>query len=127
MIIMIPYIYFIYKWMVNISYKNFTIFWETNFWNSCGKIFLEILLVILTLGIYFPMAMIRLYKYFADRTVATSEERKLQFGYDADQLNDFLFLWGQTLLTILTLGIYYPWAMCKTWNRILSRTYLTEN
>lgn len=125
-IIMIPYMYFVYKWMVNIDYKDFNITWETSFWSSCSKIAFEILLTIITLGIYFPLAIIRLYKYFADKTIANENDRKLKFGYDIDLLNDFLFIWGQTLLTIITLGIYYPWAFCKIGKRILSKTYLTE-
>jgi len=123
-ILMIPYLYFIYKWMVNIDYKNYTVSWETNVWKSCGKIAVEIILSVITVGIYMPLAMLRLYKYFTDRTVAASADRKHRFGYDIDQLNDFLFIWGQTLLTIITLGIYYPWAICKTGNRILGKTYL---
>lgn len=126
MIIMIPYIYFLYKWMINIDYKGMNISWETNIWQSLGKIAVEMLLTFITLGIYMPMAMLRLYKYFADRTVASGEERKLNFGYDIDQLNDFLLIWGQTLLSIITLGVYYPWAVCKIYNRILSKTYLKE-
>lgn len=123
-IIMIPYMYLVYKWMVNIDYKNYTIKWETEFWNSCGKIALEILLSVITLGIYFPMAMIKLYAYFTEKTIAQSGEVKRKFGFETDNINDFLFLWGQILLTIITLGIYYPWAICKIGTRILSRTYL---
>lgn len=125
-ILMIPYIYFFYKWMVAISYKTYTISWQTNFWNSCGKIAVEILLSLVTLGIYMPLATLRLYKYFTDRTVAASADRTLTFGYDIDQLDDFLFIWGQSLLTIVTLGIYYPWALCKIWSRVMGKTYLTE-
>ncbi len=125
-IIMIPYTYFIYKWMVNIDYKDLNISWETDFWNSCGKIALEMGLSIITLGIYFPLAIIRLYKYFTNRTVASGKDRKFKFGYDMEPLNDFLFLWGQMLLTIITLSIYYPWALSKIGNRILGKTYLTE-
>jgi uncharacterized membrane protein YjgN (DUF898 family) len=127
MIIMIPYMYLFYKWMVNIDYKDFNISWETSFWNSCGKIAIEILLTMITIGIYMPLAMLRLYKYFTDRTIAGTNDRKLKFGYDIDQLSDFLFIWGQTLLTIITLGIYYPWAFCKIGNRILGKTYLIED
>ncbi len=123
-IIMIPYMYLVYKWMVNIDYKNYNIKWETEFWNSCGKLALEIFLSVITLGIYFPMAMIKLYAYFTERTIAQSGEVKRKFGFETDNINDFLFLWGQILLTIITLGIYYPWAICKIGTRILSRTYL---
>ncbi|HEY9113109.1 MAG TPA: DUF898 family protein [Bacteroidales bacterium] len=125
-IITIPYMYLLDKWRVNIDYKNYHISWNTNFWKSCGKIFVEIVLSILTIGIYMPVALVRLYKYFSERTVANSPEKKLQFGYDIDQLNDFLFIWGQILLTIITIGIYYPWAFCKIGKRIISKTYLEE-
>lgn len=126
LLIMIPYMYFIYRWMVNVDYKEYKISWETNFWNSCGKIALEMLLTIITIGIYMPLAGLRLYKYFADKTTATANDRKLKFGYDIDPLNDFLFVWGQMLLTILTVGIYYPWAYSKIGARILSKTYLLK-
>jgi uncharacterized membrane protein YjgN (DUF898 family) len=123
-VIMIPYMYYVYKWMVNVNYKDYNIRWETNFWESCGKIALEILLSIITLGIYMPLAMLRLFKFFAGKTKAVALDRKLNFGFEIDQLNDFLFIWGQLLLTIITLGIYYPWAFCKIGKRILSKTYL---
>ena len=126
MIVMIPYIYCVYKWYVNINYKSYHITWETGFWNSCGKIAIEIFLSIVTIGIYMPLAMVRLYKYFIHKTIAVSDDRKLTFGYDIDPLNDFLFIWGQMLLTIATLFIYYPWAYCKTRSRILSKTYLEQ-
>ena len=125
-IILIPYMYLIYKWMVNIDYKGLTISWETNFWSSCGKILIEFILVIITLGIYMPMAWLRLYKYFTDKTVLTNSDRRLVFGFDKAQLSDFLFIWGQVLLTIITLSLYYPWAFSKVGKRILSKTYLEE-
>ena len=123
-LIMIPFYYLINKWRVNINYKNYNISWETNFWDACGKIFLEVLLTAITFGLYYPLALLRLYKYFIERTVALSAENKKRFGFDADYLNDFLFLWGQILLTIITLGIYYPWALSKVGSRILGKTYL---
>jgi len=79
---------------------------------------------VITIGIYFPMAMIKLYKYFAERTVAQSGEIKRKFGFETDNLHDFLFIWGQMLLTLITTGIYYPWAINKIGKRILNRTYL---
>ena len=126
MLIMIPYIYLLYKWMINIDYKGYTMSWKTNFWNSIGKIAIEMILTLVTAGIYWPLAMVRLYKYFTEKTFADSIERTLHFGYDIDQWNDFLFIWGQTLLTMITLGIYYPWALSKVGSRILGKTYLSE-
>ncbi len=126
MIIFIPNMYLVYKWAVNVEYGGLNISWETDFFSSCGKIAIEMFLSIITLGIYAPLAMLKLYKYFVDRTIASSNDRKLKFGYDMDPSNDFLFMWGQILLIIITFGIYYPWAFCKIGNRILGKIYLAE-
>lgn len=122
--IMIPYMYLVYKWMVNVTYKHYSIQWQTSFWSSIGKLFIEIFLSIITLGIYAPLAFVRLYAYFIHRTVAQSDDATRLFVFEPDPFNDFLFLWGQILLTIVTLGIYYPWMICKVSSRFLGRTYL---
>jgi len=124
--VMIPYMYYFYKWMVNLRYKGYSIVWETDSLEACGKIAGQIGLCVITLGIYTPAAVIKLYKYFAERTVAISETGKKKFDYDMELMPDFLFLWGQTLLIIVTLGIYYPWASCKMVARILGKTSLEE-
>jgi len=125
-LIMIPYMYYFYKWMVNVTFRDYTIRWETGFWNSCGKILLEMFLTVITVGIYYPFASLRLYKYFLGRTFATSESSKKEFGYDLEPRRDFLFIWGQLLLTIITLGLYYPWAYCNINSRIFSKTYVEQ-
>jgi uncharacterized membrane protein YjgN (DUF898 family) len=121
--IMIPYLYLFYKWMINIEYKNYHIKWNTEFFDSCGKILVEILLCIITVGIYMPLAYLKLFKYFAERTVAEKNSSSLKFGYDLDSKNDFIFIWGQLLLTVITIGIYYPWAYSNIGKRIISKTY----
>jgi len=126
MFILIPYTYLFHRWLVNVNYKNYRISWETSFWPSCGKIAKETLLAVITVGIYYPLAVVRLYKYFADRTTATAEGVRRSFGYDIEPLHDFLFIWGQILLSIITLGIYFPWANYKIGKRILSKTYLEQ-
>ena len=126
-IILIPYMYYIYKWVVDIKYKEYHIKWETRFFPSVAKIALEIILSMITFGIYMPLAFLRLYKYFSERTRSNFVDNQgVKFGYDIDQLNDFLFIWGQTLLTIITLGIYYPWALCKIAGRIMGKSYMEK-
>jgi uncharacterized membrane protein YjgN (DUF898 family) len=125
-IIMIPYMYLVYKWMVDYKYKNYEIRWESNFWKATGAIATQILLSIVTLGIYSPLASLRLYKYFAEITFARSEEGTKRFGYDIEPGSDFLFLWGQILLTSITLGIYFPWAYCKISKKVLQKTYVED-
>jgi uncharacterized membrane protein YjgN (DUF898 family) len=126
MIVMVPYFYYYYHWMVDVQYKNFSIRWETEFVESAFKILTEFLLIVVTVGIYFPLAYLRLFKYFSEKTVAVSDETTLRFGFDYDAKNDFFYIWGQMLLTMVTLGIYYPWAFSKIGKRVLSQTYLEQ-
>ena len=124
--IAIPFMYLRYKWTVNVKYKEYIIQWDTDFWISCKTILLQVFLSIITIGIYYPLAMVKLYKYFAERTVAVSDTSTKKFGYDIEPQDDFLFIWGQLLLTFITLGIYYPWGFCKIADRISSKTYVEE-
>ncbi len=125
-VMMIPYMYFVYKWMINLVYKNYQIQWETSFWPSVGVITGQIILSVITAGIYLPLASLKLYQYFAEKTFAKSELSTKTFGYEIEPLQDFLFIWGQSLLSIFTLGIYYPWAFCKITDRITSKTFVIE-
>ena len=83
-------------------------------------------LAVLILGFYFPMAFIRLYRYFAEHTKSNLVEGKqILMGYDGDQLSAFFFIWGQVLITVITLGLYFPWAFSRIVHRVLSQTYVT--
>jgi uncharacterized membrane protein YjgN (DUF898 family) len=128
LLIMVPYLYLVYKWMVNIKYKGYYIRWETEFFPTVKKFAWELILTMITFGIYFPMAFIHLYKYFTDRTKTNVVDgQKITFGFNEDPIDDFLFIWGQLFLTFITLGIYYPWAFCKITKRVLGRTYIITN
>jgi len=127
MFMLTPYMYLYYKWMVQVNYKEYSIRWETSFFPSCVRIFFEILFSVITLGLYFPLAMIRLYRYFAGKTIAASGESKRRFGFDCDPFNDYIYILAQIFLTIITLSIYYPWACCNIYKRLLSKTYLETN
>lgn len=126
-IILIPCYYLVYKWRVDVKYEDYHIKWHTKFWPSIGKVFLEVVLSVITFGIYLPLAFLRLYKYFAEKTKSNqADNQSIQFGYDIDQLNDFLMIWGQLLLTAVTLGISYPWAVSKIGKRVLGKTYIEK-
>lgn len=127
LIITVPYIYLFYKWVVNIRYKDYHLRWETEFFPSVRKCAWELVLSMITFGIYFPMAFLHLYKYFTDSTKTNIVEgRQITFGYDINPIDDFLYIWGQLFLIFITLGIYYPWAFCKITKRVLGRTFIVS-
>jgi len=124
---LVPNIYLILKWMVDVRYKDYLIRWDTEFFPATGKIGLELVFAVITFGIYFPMAYLRLYRYFTEHTKSNVVNGKqISLGYDGDSLADFLFIWGQILLTVITLGFYYPWAFSRIAQRVLTQTFLEE-
>ena len=125
-LITVFFMYYCYKWCVNLSFKGYEIKWETELWSSVQQILIQSGLCLITLGIYSPVASLRLFKYFAERTVARKESIVKKFGYELASGDDFLFIWGQILLCIITVGIYFPWAYCKINDYILSKTYVEE-
>ncbi len=122
-LVLLPYMYFAYRWTVNLRVKNYIINWQTKPLHAMGTMARELLLTFATLIIYLPAASLNLYKYFMDRTVADNGISKMKFGFDIDLKNDFLFIWKELLLCIITLGLYYPWAFCKINSRILGKTF----
>jgi uncharacterized membrane protein YjgN (DUF898 family) len=116
---------FIFRWLTTVC---ITIWLDSDFFPVTGKIVIELLLAVITIGFYIPMAFIRLYRYFAEHTKSNIVDgRQLLMGYDGDQLADFLFIWRQILLTVITLGIYYPWAFSRIGQRVLTQTYLSTD
>ncbi|MBP1663413.1 MAG: hypothetical protein H6Q19_553 [Bacteroidetes bacterium] len=124
LLVLIPYCYYVYKWYVNFRFKGYEIQWKTNFWNSAAQIALQLFLSVITIGIYSPLATLKLFQYFAERTEARSEASSKTFGYDIEAGKDLLFIWGQLLLTAITIGIWFPWAYCSVNKRILGKTYV---
>jgi uncharacterized membrane protein YjgN (DUF898 family) len=126
-LLMIPYIYWVYKWTINIAYKGYLIRWETSAMESMAKILVEMLLTIVTIGIYYPVAITKLYQYFIARTVVTREGAKV-YTFDAkfNYLSAWKTVWAQVILTIITCGIYGAWAYCKIANLFIGNTSLVK-
>lgn len=120
----IPFTYLIYRWYVNFSCGGATLSWKTSFWPSCFYILGQACLTIITLGIYWPAATLKLYSYFAERTVIEREGREEgRLGFEGPIGKGFGLLWGQALLCIITLGIYIPWGYSKVGSWILENSY----
>jgi len=124
MILLTPYLYEVYNWMVNFRYGNRIIGWNTRFIGSVLRILLQMVLTIVTAGIYYPAAVLWLYRYFALKTeVVSSDGSKGIFGFDGNIAQGLLVMWGQILLIIVTLGVYTPWGICKIWAWVSERSY----
>jgi uncharacterized membrane protein YjgN (DUF898 family) len=127
MILLTPYFYEVYNWMVDFRYGKRSIKWNTRFAEAVSMILLQMVLTIVTAGIYYPAAALRLYRYFASRTEVVSENgAKGAFGFDGDLWQGFFLMWAQILLTAVSLGVYAPWGICKIWAWLSERSYLRD-
>ncbi len=127
LIVLVPFYYLMYKWLVNFRWNDVSVEWQTSFWPSCGFILEQLLLSIITLGIYWPAALLRIFGYFAERTVFTREGLIMgRLGFSGEIGKGFGLIWGQTLLSAITLGIYIPWATAKIGRWVASTTYYEE-
>lgn len=122
-----PFYYLIYRWYIDLSHGTKKIAMKNGgcVSGSC-YLLLQFFLILITFGFYYPAALIRIYRYFANRVEVRGEEGVLEskVGCDATMGQDFIFIFAQLLLTMVTLGIYYPWAMCTISERLITKTYI---
>ena len=86
------------------------------------------LLTGLTFGIYYAWFMTNLIKFFADNTVAVTEDgTRYQARYEGTGGQLFVTCFVGGLLTGITFGIYMPWFICKLQKAVLSQTRILEN
>lgn len=120
----IPFVYLMYKWYVNIGWKTLTVKWETEFWPSCLFIAGQLLLTLITVGIYWPVFLIKAWRYFSEKTIVQDNGAAVaKLGFEGDTKQGFMLLWGQALLSIITLGVYLPWAYANCIRYFITNTY----
>jgi uncharacterized membrane protein YjgN (DUF898 family) len=124
-VIMIPFCYKAFKWLIDLEYNGREIKLHDDSWTSLGIIAREMIITIATLGIYFPAAMVRLYIYFVSHIGIIGQEGKNFIRFDSIPVSKgFTYIWGQLLLSMISWGIYYPFAVCKIIKWFADKTYL---
>jgi len=120
MMILIPFTVYMYNWLINVSYKSYTIQWDTPIMETIGIFLREFFFTIVTAGIYFPVALAKIARLLTRQTFIHSDN-KTMFQCDAtyDYVNVWKTVWIQIILTIITCGIYGAWAYCT-----IARVYI---
>ena len=96
-----------------------------------GKLFVAMivgyLLCLITLGIYSPWFITNLLKYFTENSSATSPGGQgYALEYNGTGGGLFVTFLVGYLLSIITLGIYVPWFMCKVSRFVLDNTSIMQ-
>jgi uncharacterized membrane protein YjgN (DUF898 family) len=105
---------------------------KLEFTGTGGQLFVTFLvgqlLTMITLGIYAPWFITNLIKFYADNSIATTEDgTKYQLKYDGTGGSLLVTFLVGGLLCGITLGIYMPWFMCKLEKAIFSQMRVSEN
>ncbi|MBB6482440.1 DUF898 family protein [Spirochaeta isovalerica] len=117
-----------YKWMMDYSFGNDDIKLTVSTPRAMFFIFGQILLGMITMGLYLFAAEVKIFAYIAERTVLSDtlsgKTRKVRFtGATVEGFSLFL---GQTLLSLITLGLYMPVAYAKTTNWLISHLEIAD-
>lgn len=112
------------KWFINFSYGPKRITAAVKFWHSTWFLFGQILLLIVTAGLYTPMFILRTYRYYVGRLVLGDETVEDRFGFSMSPWKDYFYVLGQLFLTVVTIGIYGAWAYTKVATRLFSRSFV---
>jgi len=125
-LILIPFIYFYFLWLINIRFAGYKITFNRSLSETAGFLIVQILLSIITVFIYYPAACVKIFKFLAEGTSLATEagSEAGSFGFDGPAGKGFGLLWGQALLSIITVGIYGPWAMSKVSSWFISNTFI---
>lgn len=112
-----------YKWYLDFTYGSRRVVLGCKpgalFWTLLG----ETVLAMITLGIYLPMAILRIYRAFAREIVVGDKFIEARGGMSLRPWNDWAYCWGQILLSVITCWIYSPWAAMRIMRRFGSRLY----
>lgn len=81
-------------------------------------------LTMVTGWFWWPMALLLSWRYFAGRIVFGEQAVEGRLGFAFRGGPEYLSLLGQTLLTVLTLGLYLPWAFTRVCRLIVGHTYV---
>lgn len=112
------------RWMLKVSYGDKVL--SANFTTFGATLFLieQSALSILTLGLYSPMMWLRIVQYFLSATSLGEGRERVRLGMRLRSWRDWAYVWGQTLLVVVTLGIYTPWCYARLMNRFVPRIYI---
>lgn len=119
------YYYLELKWFIDFAYGEYRIRLKSPVLVALLFFFIQFTLSILTLGLYLPVALAMIYRFLVDNTVLLSGDgdEAGRFGYQGRFGYDCLYVFGQSMLVLLTAGFTLR-GDGPDRRRLASRTYL---
>lgn len=122
-----PLLFVYYRWLVHFSSNRTLLRWNTKFLHGATTFFLQMLLTVVTLGLWWPGAVLVLYRYGLRHTNVTKDGQVIaNLDFEGQILEGWRLLWGQALLTLVTLGFYGAWSSTRVARWIAERTIVVS-
>lgn len=113
-------------WMLNLSVGDERVVGDIPKTKTTIFIMGQIMLTIITLGLYTPMMELQMMRYFAECTRVGEGKDARRLGMTLHAWRDWGYVWLQLLLVVVTLGLYMPWYYAKILNRFIPRIYVED-
>lgn len=122
------YLYLVYKWYINFKFGKESVKFNASFGETYLFFLLQYFLCTITLGIYIFAFEVKLIKYIVEKTDLVDEEsgKEREMSFDGGIKEGFFLFLGQGILTVITLGIYSPWAIAKIYNWIINNVEISD-
>jgi uncharacterized membrane protein YjgN (DUF898 family) len=121
------FVWVLWNWSVDFDWNTTTVVWGGRFWPTLGFVLGQLLLAVITLGIAWPVVSLAFYREFLRHVkVQEGEAPRFSVSYARKSTEGFLFLWGQGLLCLVTVGIYFPWAVEKVGAWLAEATWVED-
>ncbi len=119
--------YYSAKWMIDYQWRDLRLQLAANQNAAMNTIMLQLFLSFISLGIYLPAAMIKLYRFIIENVDVRKEGRRVRkLGFTGSVSEGFVLIWKQILLTVVTLGIYLPWALANYYRWFVGNITVTK-
>jgi len=126
-IMLTSYIFYYLRWLINFTYSDFDITLNAKANKSITFLLGQELLTILTLFIYLPTAIIKIIQHFASKIrIDNYTEKSYKIITEFETIKSWKYLGLQILLSIITFGIYLPWAYCNILRYIFERIVIEK-
>lgn len=116
----------VYRWVLDATCGSKVVTTRMMPLSATGFIMWQIILSIITFGLYAPMAELRIFRYVAEHTYLVGPDSESRYGVTIRAWRDWGWLWLQLLLLLVTLGVYMPWYYTKIVNRFGSRLFIEQ-
>lgn len=114
-------------WLFSFRWNSLIFSVQTKFVPFLLFVLYQSFLCVVSLGLYIPTFCMNYYRFFAVHMhIKTTHNKLFKIEFTGKNREGSLYLWGQIGLTLVTLGIYLPWAAANTIRYFITNTEIRE-